>query len=95
MPAIRAGLPAEVLNRRPDVRAAAQTLRAANARIGVAEAAFYPSFSLFGGAGYESVDAARFLDWQNRVLSLGAGVAAPVMDAGANRARSRLIATGF
>jgi multidrug efflux system outer membrane protein len=87
MPAIRAGLPAEVLNRRPDVRAAAQTLRAANARIGVAEAAFYPSFSLFGGAGYESVDAARFLDWQNRVLSLGAGVAAPVMDAGANRAR--------
>ena len=51
MPSIRAGLPAEVLNRRPDVRAAEQDLRAANARIGVAEAAFYPNFSLSAGGG--------------------------------------------
>jgi multidrug efflux system outer membrane protein len=76
-----------VLNRRPDVRAAEQNLRAANARIGVAEAAFYPNFSLLGSAGLESIDPKNFLDWQNRVLSLGAGVAAPVFDAGANRAR--------
>jgi outer membrane protein, multidrug efflux system len=87
MPVIRPGLPAEVLNRRPDVRAAEQILRAANARIGVAEAAFYPNFSLIGGAGFESIDPKSFLDWQNRVLSLGAGVAAPVFDGGANRAR--------
>lgn len=87
MPTIRPGLPAEVLNRRPDVRAAEQNLRAANARIGVAEAAFYPNFSLIGGAGLESIDPKSFLDWQNRVLSLGAGVAAPIFDGGANRAR--------
>lgn len=86
MPEIRAGLPAEVLNRRPDVRASEQNLRAANARIGVAEAAFYPNFSLSAGGGFESIDAKRFLDWQNRVLSLGAGVAAPIFDAGSNRA---------
>ena len=85
MPVIRAGLPAEVLNRRPDVRAAEQLLRAANARIGVAQAAFYPNFNLLAGAGFESVDASRFLDWQNRVLSLGAGVAAPIFDAGSNK----------
>ncbi len=85
LPSIRAGLPAEVLNRRPDVRAAEQTLRAANARIGVAEAAFYPNFSLTAGAGFESVEAKNFLDWENRVLSLGAAVAAPVFDAGANK----------
>ena len=86
LPFIRAGLPAEVLNRRPDVRAAAQNLRAANARIGVAEAAFYPNFALTAGAGLESLDVKRFLDWENRVLSLGAGLAAPLIDGGANKA---------
>ena len=86
LPSIHPGLPAEVLNRRPDVRAAMQELRAANAEIGVAEAAFYPNFSLTTGGGFESVDVAKFLDWQNRVLSLGANIAAPVFDGGSNRA---------
>ena len=86
LPVIRAGLPAEVLNRRPDVRAAEQNLRAANARIGVAEAAFYPNFSLSTGAGFESIDVKSFLNWENRVLALGAGVAAPIFDGGTNKA---------
>ena len=86
LPAIRAGLPAEVLNRRPDVRAAEQNLRAANARIGVAEAAFYPSFNLLANGGLESLEAKNFLNWENRILSLGAGIAAPVFDGGTNRA---------
>lgn len=85
-PGLRAGLPAAVLSRRPDVRAAESDLRAANARIGVAEAAFYPNFTLTAGAGFESLEAHRFLDWQNRVLSLGAGVAQPVFNAGSNKA---------
>lgn len=89
LPDIRPGLPAEVLNRRPDVRAAEQRLRAANARIGVAEAAFYPNFSLTGSGGFESLDVKRFLDWENRVLALGAGVAAPIIDGGANRSNYR------
>jgi len=86
LPTIRAGLPAEVLNRRPDVRAAEETLHAANARIGVAQAAFYPNFNLTGAAGFESVDVKQFLNWENRVLSLGSGVAAPIFDAGTNKA---------
>ncbi len=86
LPNIRPGLPADVLNRRPDVRAAEQQLRAANARIGVAETAFYPNFSLTASGGFESIDIKRFLDWENRVLSLGAGVAAPLIDGGANTA---------
>ncbi|MEY5020261.1 MAG: hypothetical protein RLZ22_1349, partial [Verrucomicrobiota bacterium] len=72
--------------RRPDVRAAEQSLRSANAAIGVAQANFYPNFSINASAGFESLDANRFLDWQNRVLSIGAGVAAPVFNAGSNRA---------
>lgn len=86
LPSIRAGLPAEVLSRRPDVRAALEDLRAANARIGVAETAFYPNFSITAGGGFESLDPKRFLDWENRVLSLGAGVAAPLIDGGTNTA---------
>lgn len=86
LPTIRPGLPATVLLRRPDVRAAEQELRAANAKIGVAEAAFYPNFSLSAGGGFESTDVSQFLNWQNRVLSIGAGVAMPLIDAGANKA---------
>ena len=86
LPDIRPGLPAQVLNRRPDVRAAEQNLRAACAEIGIAETAFYPNFSLTAVGGFESIDVARFLDWENRVLSLGSGVAAPIFRGGANKA---------
>jgi multidrug efflux system outer membrane protein len=86
LPGIRAGLPAEVLSRRPDVRAALEDLRAANARIGIAEAAFYPDFRLTAAGGFESLEARDFLNWQNRVLAIGAGITAPVFDAGRNRA---------
>lgn len=86
LPVVRAGLPAQVLHRRPDVRSVEMELRAANARIGVAEAAFYPDFRLTAAAGFESLEPKRFLDWQNRVLSLGAGLAQPVFNAGSNRA---------
>ncbi len=86
LPTIRPGLPAAVLFRRPDVRAAEQELRAANARIGIAESAFYPNFALSAGGGFESTDVSQFLNWQNRVLSIGAGVAAPIIDGGTNKA---------
>jgi multidrug efflux system outer membrane protein len=86
LPDIRPGLPAQIINRRPDVRAAEQNLRAACAEIGIAETAFYPNFSLTASGGFESVDVARFLDWENRVLSLGSGVAAPIFRGGANKA---------
>ncbi len=86
LPTLRPGLPADVLKRRPDVRAAVHELHAANAKIGIAEAAFYPNFVLNTGAGFESVDLTRFLDWENRVLSLGTGLAAPLLDGGSNQA---------
>jgi multidrug efflux system outer membrane protein len=90
LPTIRPGLPADVLNRRPDVRAAQQELRAANAEIGVAEAAFYPDFSLIARGGFESSDISSFLDWQNRVLSLGGNVVMPILDGGANKANHQV-----
>lgn len=86
LPNVKPGVPAEVMLRRPDVRAAEQQLRAANARIGMAEAAFYPNFSLTASGGFEALDAKRFLDWENRVLALGTNLTAPIFDAGANKA---------
>jgi len=87
LPTIRAELPAAVLFRRPDVRAAEQNLRATNAQIGVAEAAFYPNFNLVGEAGLESLKVADFLAWESRILSLGASAVAPIFNAGANKAK--------
>jgi outer membrane protein, multidrug efflux system len=94
IPTLLPGLPAAVLFRRPDVRASEQELRSANAKIGIAEASFYPNFKLSAGGGFESIDIARFLNWENRILSLGADAASPVIDAGTNQsnyqaARSR------
>ena len=86
LPSIRPGLPAEVLARRPDVHESEEKLRAANARVGAAKAAFYPNLSLSAGGGFESIDVRRFLDWENRVLSFGGNLAAPIFDGGTNRA---------
>lgn len=85
-PGVPVGLPSELLQRRPDVRAAEQKLIAANAEIGVATAAFYPSFKLLGSAGYESLDAGTFLNWENRILSIGPSIGIPIFQGGRNKA---------
>ncbi len=90
-PAVPAGLPSQLLQRRPDIRAAEQNLRAANAEIGVAEASFYPTFKLTGAAGFETVGTDMFADWQNRVLSIGPSISAPLFTGG--RLKSNLAAS--
>lgn len=84
LPTIRPNLPATVLARRPDVRATVENLRSVNARIGVAEANFYPSFNIVGSAGLQSVKASDFLNWESRALSIGANAFAPLLNQGAN-----------
>ncbi len=85
-PAIPTGLPSDLLERRPDVAAAERTLAATHARIGVAQAAFFPSISLTGSAGYRSDELGSLLEWSNRQWSLGPSVSLPIFNAGANRA---------
>jgi multidrug efflux system outer membrane protein len=81
-PQIPAGLPAELLRRRPDVAEAEQNLVAANAQIGEAEALFFPTIDLTGTAGFESINVQSALDWENRIWSIGASAAQPIFEGG-------------
>ncbi len=81
-PAIPAGLPADLLRRRPDVAEAEENLVTANAQVGVATALFYPTVRLTGAAGFESVDLAHSLDWENRIWSIGPSISIPLFNGG-------------
>jgi NodT family efflux transporter outer membrane factor (OMF) lipoprotein len=84
-PAIPAGLPSELLERRPDVAAAERRAAAANANIGVAKAAYYPRLTFSATAGLQSSAIGNLLSWPSRFWSLGPALAETVFDAGARR----------
>jgi multidrug efflux system outer membrane protein len=86
-PAVPAGLPSELLQRRPDVLAAEAALAAQTARIGVAEAARWPSLSLTGALGFESSALSDLTAGGSDFWSVGGGLLAPVFNAGRNRSR--------
>jgi multidrug efflux system outer membrane protein len=86
MPAIPAGLPSGLLTRRPDIVAAERTLAAANARIGLAKAAFFPAISLTGNAGYASGDIDELFKGDSKLWSIGPSIYLPLFQGGRNRA---------
>jgi multidrug efflux system outer membrane protein len=88
-PAIPTGLPSELLERRPDVAAAERTLAAANARIGVAKAAFFPSIGLTAFAGANSDDLNSLLTWGSREWAAGPFVTVPIFNGGTSLANYR------
>jgi multidrug efflux system outer membrane protein len=85
--AFAADVPANVLRRRPDVRAVERRLAAATARIGVAEADLYPRVSLIGSFGLQSQDISDLPDWDSRFFSIGPSLRWPIFDMGRVRAR--------
>ncbi len=82
-----AGLPVDLLRRRPDVLAAEQALIAANARIGYVKATYLPSFTLTGALGSESRDLTQLFTAASVTSSLGVDLRAPVFDFGRGAAR--------
>jgi multidrug efflux system outer membrane protein len=90
LPAIPPGLPSSLLERRPDVVAAQAALEAANARIGVAKAAFFPQVRLTAVGGFEADELGDVLKWNSRTWILGPFfgplIAVPILDGGRNRA---------
>lgn len=85
-PAVPSGLPAALLERRPDIAAAERALAAANARIGVAKAAFFPAISLTGSAGFASGEVDRLFNADSRIWSIGPSIYLPIFQGGRNRA---------
>jgi NodT family efflux transporter outer membrane factor (OMF) lipoprotein len=74
------------LERRPDIAAAERRVAEANARIGIAKAAYYPNVTLSASGGFESASTSSLLNWSSRVWSVGAGLAQSIFDAGLRRA---------
>lgn len=81
-PGIPAGLPSDLLQQRPDIRRAEQDLVAANARIGVAKAQYFPTLSLTGGAGYASTELRNFGQLTSNFWSYGPLIAGAIFDGG-------------
>jgi NodT family efflux transporter outer membrane factor (OMF) lipoprotein len=86
-PMIPAGVPAELLKRRPDVAAAERTVASANAQIGVAEAAYYPTLSIDSQGGFESSSASKWLSAMGRFWSAGFSLSQTLFDGGARKAQ--------
>ena len=86
LPLVPAGVPATVLTRRPDVAASMQQVLAAQTRVGVAKAAWFPSVALTATAGYASPDLSDVFKWSSRAWGIGALAALPLFDGGRREA---------
>jgi len=82
IPPIPAGLPSELLERRPDIATAERNMAAANAQIGVALAAYYPTITLTSAGGFQAYDVAKWFLWPSRFWSLGASALETLFEGG-------------
>jgi len=88
LPAIPATVPSSLLERRPDIASAERHVMAANAQIGVARAAFYPTVRLSASAGLEASSLAKWFTWPSRFWSFGPNVSQTLYDGGLRSAQS-------
>ncbi|MGE5384302.1 MAG: efflux transporter outer membrane subunit [Betaproteobacteria bacterium] len=95
LPQVPPALPSALLERRPDVAAAERRAAAANAEIGVAQAAFFPALTLSASGGYQNSSWAHLLSLPNRFWSIGPALALTLFDAGARSARKEEAVAGY
>jgi NodT family efflux transporter outer membrane factor (OMF) lipoprotein len=85
-PAVPFGIPAQLLERRPDVASTERLMEQANAQIGVARAAYFPTVTLGASAGFQTTQGSKWFTWPNRVWSVGPTVSETIYDGGLRRA---------
>jgi NodT family efflux transporter outer membrane factor (OMF) lipoprotein len=95
VPAIALGVPSEVLQRRPDIASAERAMAAANAQIGVAKAAFFPSLTLTPGIGWESTQFANLLSAPTLMWTLGVAAGQVLFDGGRRAANVQYANEGY
>jgi NodT family efflux transporter outer membrane factor (OMF) lipoprotein len=88
MPLVPPAIPSELLERRPDVAAAERRTAAANAQIGVAKAAYFPSLTISATGGYSSADPSQWFTAPARFWAIGPALAQSIFDAGLRRAQT-------
>ncbi|HEV2434925.1 MAG TPA: efflux transporter outer membrane subunit, partial [Verrucomicrobiae bacterium] len=86
VPEVPPSLPSDLLEHRPDIASAERQMAAANADVGVAKAAFFPTVRIDGLAGFESVDAGSWFNWSSRFWSVGPSIQLPLFTGFYNRA---------
>lgn len=94
-PPLNAGLPSDLLERRPDIAQSERQMAVANAEIGVAKAAYYPSLNLFGSGGWQAADIAKLANVSSTFWALGANVAESIFTGGARRAQVEFAKSGY
>ena len=94
-PVIPTGIPAQLLERRPDIAAAERRMAEANERIGIARAAFFPTLLLTATGGFEGTTLVNWLNWPSRFWALGPSVAQTIFDAGRRRAAAESAAASY
>ncbi|HYA14499.1 MAG TPA: efflux transporter outer membrane subunit, partial [Syntrophales bacterium] len=94
-PEIPVGVPSELLERRPDIAAAERLMAAANAQIGVAIAAYFPTITLSATGGFQSSDFSNWLSWPSRFWSIGPAIAETIFDAGLRSAQTEQARAAF
>lgn len=95
VPSVPALVPSELLASRPDIRSSERLVAAANAQIGVAKSAWFPSLGLTGSIGFRNENGSGLLSTANRVWSLGPALAFTLFDGGARAAGVDLAGAGY
>jgi multidrug efflux system outer membrane protein len=94
-PNVDTALPSDVLERRPDIAEAERQMAIANAQIGIAKAAYYPSLVLFGQGGWNSANVSQLLNAESGFWAIGANVAESIFTGGARRAQVQFSQAGY
>jgi len=95
LPSVPVTLPAQLLERRPDIAAAERRMAAANEQIGIAQSAYYPTVNLAAAAGLEGSSLLNWFNWPSRFWAVGAGASETLFDGGRRRATTESARAGY